>query len=169
MIFSEEMDKAMKFGYKFNILRGYIFQKEIIFNGYIEDIYQIKQAHSKDHPMYLISKLLLNSLYGKFGMNYQFEEIIFISNDEIINLIDKGNFISAIINLNENKSLISYHKNYESDDLLLFGHNYNISISIASAVSAYSRTYMTHFKNNDDYNLYYTDTESIFIDKPLNL
>ena len=43
-----------------------------------------------------------------------------------------------------------------------------ISIGIASAVTAYSRVYMTQFKNNPDYNLYYTDTDSIFIDKDLD-
>jgi len=27
---------------------------------------------------------------------------------------------------------------------------------------------MSHFKNKDDYKLYYTDTDSIYIDKPLD-
>ena len=27
---------------------------------------------------------------------------------------------------------------------------------------------MSKFKNNPDYNLYYTDTDSIFVDSPLN-
>ena len=41
----------------------------------------------------------------------------------------------------------------------------NISIGIASAITAYSRIHMTQFKNNSDYNLYYSDTDSIYIDK----
>ena len=43
----------------------------------------------------------------------------------------------------------------------------NISIGIAAAITTYSRIHMTQFKNNKDYNLYYTDTESIYIDRPL--
>jgi len=43
----------------------------------------------------------------------------------------------------------------------------NISIGIASAITAYARIHMSQFKINPDYNLYYTDTDSIYIDKPL--
>ena len=45
--------------------------------------------------------------------------------------------------------------------------DHKVSISIASAVTAYSRVYMSQFKNNYMYNLYYSDTDSIFIDKYL--
>lgn len=41
------------------------------------------------------------------------------------------------------------------------------SICIASAVTSYARVHMSKFKNNPDYNLYYTDTDSIYIDSPL--
>ena len=35
------------------------------------------------------------------------------------------------------------------------------------AISAYGRIHMSQFKNKVDYDLYYTDTDSIFINKPL--
>ena len=44
----------------------------------------------------------------------------------------------------------------------------NISLPIAAAVTAYARIHMTQFINNPHYILYYTDTESIVIDKPLD-
>ena len=49
--------------------------------------------------------------------------------------------------------------------------NYNIDIGIASAITAYSRIVMSRYKNNFNLtgNLYYTDTDSIFIDKELDL
>lgn len=52
---------------------------------------------------------------------------------------------------------------------MLDGHKetHNVSIAIASAITAYARIHMSQFKNNSDYNLYYTDTDSIYIDKPL--
>jgi hypothetical protein len=56
-MFSEEINNALKFGYSFKILRGYLFEKDFIFKDYINDLYEIKKAHHKDHPMYLISKL----------------------------------------------------------------------------------------------------------------
>jgi len=168
MIFSPEMDNAINYGYSFKILRGYLFQKSHIFRDYIDALYQIKQSHSKNEPMYLISKLLLNSLYGKFGMDYRFDEHIIISEDELINMIENDYLISEMINLDNNKSLISYVNNNNSDEENIFGNcNYNISIGIASAVTAYSRIFRSQFKNNPDYKLYYSDTDSIYIDKSL--
>jgi hypothetical protein len=48
----------------------------------------------------------------------------------------------------------------------------NINIAIASAVTAYGRIHMSQFKDPKfmskyDYNLYYSDTDSIYIDRPL--
>ena len=34
-------------------------------------MFNIKQNTPKSDPMYLISKLLMNSLYGKFGIHFQ--------------------------------------------------------------------------------------------------
>jgi hypothetical protein len=44
---------------------------------------------------------------------------------------------------------------------------HNINVGIAAAITAYSRIYMSQFKNNPDFNLYYSDTDSAYIDKPL--
>ena len=63
-LFSKEIENAKLYGYKFNIIKGYLFDSKNIFEEYISDLYNIKQSHDKQHPMYLISKLLLNSLYG---------------------------------------------------------------------------------------------------------
>ena len=46
--------------------------------------------------------------------------------------------------------------------------NTNISVAISSAVTAYSRIHMSKFKNLDNITLYYTDTDSVDFDKPLN-
>jgi len=108
MIYSLERTNAItKWGYKIKILRGYLFDKANIFNLYVDDLYQIKQNHNKNHPMYLISKLLLNSLYGRFGMNYKFYDHSIINNNELYDFIDNYS-INEIIELDNNKSLISY-------------------------------------------------------------
>ena len=69
MLFSAEMDNAIKFGYSFEILWGYTFDKGNIFHDYVSILYEMRKTYSKKDPMNLIAKLLLNSLYGKFGMN----------------------------------------------------------------------------------------------------
>jgi hypothetical protein len=52
---------------------------------------------------------------------------------------------------------------------MLYGtlETHNVSIAIASAITAYARIHMTQFKNNPDFILYYTDTDSAYVDKPL--
>ena len=117
--------------------------------------------------MYLISKLLMNSLYGRFGMN----EILYIheitEDSKLNNYIDKYS-INEIISLNNNKSLISYFDNNIKDNIILNNETFsNISISITSAITAYSRIHKTQFKNNPDFELFYTETDSIDIDTPL--
>ena len=41
------------------------------------------------------------------------------------------------------------------------------NVAIASAVTAYARIYMSQFKNKDDFESLYTDTDSIIIDREL--
>lgn len=69
VIFSEEMFKYIQYGYNFKVIRGYLFDRQNIFKDYINDLYKIKESLNKDEPMYLVSKLLMNSLYGRFGMS----------------------------------------------------------------------------------------------------
>jgi len=59
----------MKYGYKFKILRGYTFKQDIIFADYVKFLYEMKVHSEKNSPDYIIAKLLLNSLYGRIGMN----------------------------------------------------------------------------------------------------
>src|SRR5882762_5803605 len=163
------MDNAIKYGYKFKIINGYLFEKANIFSEYIDILYEIKENSNRNDPMYLISKLLLNSLYEKFGMDYRFDEYVIISDNELIKYVERDYLISEVISLDNNKSFVSLSRNIDSDETKLIADSkYNISIGIASAITSYSRIYMTHFKNNDNYNLYYTDTDSIYIDKPLD-
>jgi hypothetical protein len=79
MIFSEELINAEKFGYKFNILWGYKFERKNIFKDYVTKLYNLRLQYPKSNPLNLIAKLLLNSLYGRFGMIDSFSTI------EIIN------------------------------------------------------------------------------------
>lgn len=164
--FSEELLKAKELNYKIEILKGYTFEKKYIFNDYVDFFYTMKLNSPKSSPHYTIAKLFLNSLYGKFGMNPVKEEhlVISSSNSEIYyNKLD----VTNVINFNNNTELISYLENkdviYKDDNL----KNLNTSVGIASAITAYARIYMYQFKNFKNTNVYYTDTDSIAIDKKL--
>jgi hypothetical protein len=177
MFFSDELKNALKTGYKFNILKGYIFDKEEIFKDYMTTLYQIKENSSKtgaepNNTRYYIAKLLMNSLYGRFGMSPVFENHLIIDNNELEDYSDKYDVIPKFlgdINDENTKILISYldynnikHANINSLD----NKSPNVSIPISSAITAYSRIFMAQFLNKDD--IYYMDTDSLYTTKPLD-
>jgi hypothetical protein len=172
MIFSEEMNEYLKYGYQFKVLRGYLFDKGYIFKDYVEDLYKIKQSVSKDDPMYAISKLLLNSLYGRFGMNYNtlVSKHVIIYNVLSYQLLDK-HIINDIIELDNDQILVSYVPR-DVDEILNLEYfdniKFNISIGIAAAVTACARIHMSQFLGDKSLNVLYTDTDSIDIDKQLD-
>ena len=174
-VYSAEMDNALRFGYQFEILRGYEFKMGFIFKDYVNKMYNLRLEYDKSHPMNLIAKLLMNSLYGKFGMRDDITRMIILPNvsledkQEVLEFIDTfntsildhsdlGNHVVIIIN-----SITDIHYNEDLD----FYHGTEVNIGIASAVTASARIFMSFLKNNPEYKLYYTDTDSWFINKPL--
>jgi hypothetical protein len=159
----------MKYGYTFEIKRGYIFEQANVFSNYVLDLYEIKNSHDKSHPLYFVSKLLLNSLYGKFGMNYEqlFESQIIINNNELFDLID-NNTITEVLDLENNKSLISITDDNKIENYLHEDIYSNISVSISSSITAYSRIFMSYYKIKYSDSLFYSDTDSIFLNIDLD-
>ena len=171
MIFSEEMDNAKKYGYKFNILWGYTFERKNIFKSYVDTLYELRLKFDKTNPLNLVAKLLLNSLYGRFGMIDTFPDISIFKNKKSYLKFEK-NHSDDILSIQELGEKIMVKHRSENKDLQteLYGNleTHNVSIAIASAITAYARIHMSQFKNNSNYNLFYSDTDSIYIDKPLN-
>ena len=67
--FSKELKLTLTLRYKIEILERELYGRGRLFENYVTELYKIRQSYSKDDPRNYISKLLLNSLYGKFGMN----------------------------------------------------------------------------------------------------
>ena len=157
MYTSVEIKNAEKYGYEFEILSGYIFSSEDLFSNYVNSIYKMKESSSKGTAMYTISKLLLNSLYGRFGLNPKLDKYMITSKKDMENKLAKDlPFLEERIDFG-NLSMCSFH-----------GKSINSSnVAIAIFVTAYARTYMSQFFNVKGLSLYYTDTDSLFFDKPL--
>jgi hypothetical protein len=168
VIFSEEMFKYMEFGYNFKIKKGYLFERQNIFRNYINDLYKIKESLNKNEPMYLISKLLMNSLYGRFGMNNEMSNHLIINNNDLTNIINKLYVRDSkidILDLNNGKTLLTVLFKDENQETLT---NRDISIPIAAAITAYSRMFMSDLIYNPNLNIVYMDTDSIFITSTLS-
>ena len=78
----DEYHTCVNRGYNIKIIKGYKFKYTNIFKDYVETLYNLRQQYTKDNPMNLIAKMLMNSLYGKFGMKSENNKVeIFDTND----------------------------------------------------------------------------------------
>lgn len=181
-IFSDEMNNAMKYGYTFEIIKGYEFERGDIFSAYVNKMYNLRLEYAKGTPMNLIAKLLMNSLYGKFGMKLESTVIdMYDSNNEfeldmfntlldtlpesIIDWIKIDNHYLII-----RKNILAY-SNGENDENY---HGIDVNVAIAAAVTAGGRVWMSIFKNDNKLikncpilKLFYSDTDSVVVNKPL--
>jgi hypothetical protein len=173
LYFSEEIKSWLKLGYKVKLNSGYSFEKiPSPFKDFINDFYKIKKENTN---LKFLAKSFLNGLYGYFARNP------IISQIEIISDLDKKwEFINEcdwIENLNKNDWLIKKSSEFNYNQIYNeFSSNYKYqfnkvksNIAIASAITSYARIYMQNFKLLPNTVLYYTDTDSIIINKPLNL
>jgi hypothetical protein len=176
-VFSEEIKYCKPLGYKFEIVKGYKFKKSTtVFKSYVEKMYELRQQYSKGHPLNLIAKLLMNSLYGKFGMKPT-KNVVEIFNltkeDETKQLseflsdfgesIDSYTVLESEFVIIDRKDVSNY--SYTESQDMFFG--LDINVALASAITASGRIFMGRFKNNSNFKLYYSDTDSIIINREL--
>lgn len=170
--FSDELYNASKYGYKFKIKRGYLFDRGNLFTDYVDFLYDLKKNSLKNTPNYIISKLLLNSLYGRLGMNPLCEQHLILSNDKALKLYPKID-VTNVLDLKNGKELLSFFNKspLEDSDADLSDNKFdikNVSVVVSSVVTASARIHMTQFKTDNRFSLYYTDTDSIDIDGELD-
>ena len=184
MIFSEEIKEALKDGYTFNLKYGYKFERgKNLFKNYVETMYEIKK-NTKDPIERALSKLLLNSLYGKFGMKDITSSMKIMSKNEAKKITNNYNY-SLFSDLDNGKVLIKYSsiiddslrkllKNFDSNpqsitiNSLTKSRGVPSAVQISAAISAYARISINKFKNIPANPCIYSDTDSVVLTKPLN-
>jgi len=145
--------------YDFKIIKGYHFKSGNIFFNYINDMYNLRLKYPKSDPMNLLAKLLMNSLYGRFGMKDIQTLSIFVDKDQ---LKQQGNELVTSIKLDDNLFFI--------EAIVDDSKQFEINVGIASIITAYSRVHMQKIKKfclDNGIIIYYFDTDSIFTNKPL--
>lgn len=183
--FSEEIKYALKLGYKFKYLQGISYNKGIVFKDFVEYLYAIRLKFPKGTPLNILIKLIMNSLYGKFGMKLNITESKLINNEEIkeyISIYDVKNISTfgekSLITIEKEPVLekldalfanqnLSF-KRYESLRKLKVNVNENSAVHIASAITAYGRIEIDKFKRDPALDVYYSDTDSIFCKYPIS-
>lgn len=155
---SEELKNAVKYGYQVDIKYGYHYKsKAYLFDKYVDTLYEMRLTYPKADPMNLICKLLLNSLYGRFGLNPSLQMITTTEEYDPKYLLDTKKLVNNTLYFypdDRNRDLTTVCK---QEDLL-------ISLPLAMFTTAYARIFMSKFKMEYQNNLYYSDTDSLYLD-----
>ena len=187
--FSEEIKFAASKGYEILITKGYTFDKvDNVFDKYVSNFYNIK-SNTSNVVEKAVSKSFLNNLIGRFGLSINKPKTELV-NDTKYNELLQTKSLSGIAIPIEDCYLVSYNNktskkicdssnvdykntlhnnlknNEESEHSFL-----DVSIAIASAVNSYARIFITKTKLdiiNKGGNIYYSDTDSIVTNIPLN-
>ena len=186
--FSEELKFAALNGYKIFVLKGYTFNKVYdIFNKYVDNFYRIKSG-TKDIVEKSVTKSLLNNLLGRFGLDIDkpktslvdyakynellqtkiINNVIQIEDKYLITYTDKvSKLICDDANVDYKNTVLNSLKNKEESEQTFS----DVSIAIAASVTSYARIFINKVKLdvlNKGGNIYYTDTDSVVTNIPLD-
>jgi DNA polymerase type B, organellar and viral len=162
---------------------GYKFKKiSNIFEDYVNTFFEDK-LNAKSIVERNIAKLMLNSLYGKFGMKDIENTLKIVSHKTAINITKNYNY-SMLSNLSNGNKLIKYSNRISSDLRNAIKENtvtdikdnkglfklrgVPSAIQIAVAISGYSKNLMHKYKNIPNNPCIYTDTDSVVLQYPLD-
>lgn len=144
---SAELKLAADMGCQFDVDYGYYFQEDYIFNEYIDKMYPLKE--NGDSATRDIAKLMLNSLYGKFGQNRK----------KLILMKYIGADLKGKIPYDQEHALYQEETNSRATFIIP---------SIASWITSCARTeLMKWLLKSGEQNIYYCDTDSVVSTKPL--
>lgn len=164
--YSEELKYARRLGYTVIPLTGYLFQKmESPFKEYVNYHFESRLQAKKDgnEALSFVYKILMNSLYGRFGINPNSTKTELCDSKRYHFLMKQDSFITAHP-IKENQYMVYYHT-VMVDDSFHWAPPKNSAVQLSAAITACARIYMYPFISRDD--CYYTDTDSIVLGNPL--
>jgi len=166
VFFSEELIYAKTIGYDIHPLRGYLFSKKEnkLFDRFITETYEKRVEAKKrgDNALVFIYKILMNSLYGRFGINPRSTVTEVCEKARHDKLLEKGN-IQLSTQLGDKYYMVSYISNptdVSDEDWPRLS-----AVQISAAITASARIHMYKYISRDD--CYYTDTDSAILGSPL--
>lgn len=156
-----EIEYALKHNHIKKVMRTVVYSKRNIFKNYVDFFYKQKQAYKKDgnKPYENITKLFLNSLYGKFGQRGY-------SQDVDVDHFGEVPCRELIINIETNRvywKTVLINTQITDKDGEKPRHTFT---AISSHITAYARIYLWKLiKKAGIKHVYYCDTDSLFVDK----
>lgn len=164
--YSEELKYARGLGYTVLPISGYLFERmESPFRDFVSSLFEsrLDARKSGNESLSYVYKILMNSLYGRFGINPK-STITEVCDEERYNdLIRHSELIFGDM-LSENNYIVAYHSNTGKDEDY-WNPPKNSAVQLAAAITASARIYMYPYISRED--CYYTDTDSVVLGQPL--
>ncbi|KAF3433475.1 hypothetical protein FNV43_RR24577 [Rhamnella rubrinervis] len=140
--YSEELKYTRGLGYKVIPISGYLFEGKVSpFRDFVSSLFDswLEARKEGNQAMAYVYKVLMNSLYGRFGINPK-------------------------STTTENNYIVSYHINIRKDTEH-WNPLKNSAVQLAAAITASARIHMYPYISRED--CYYTDTNSVVLGQPL--
>lgn len=146
-----ELNYAQSIGVKINrVFRGAVFKSGgKFFKPYIDYLYDLRKKSKRDSVDNVLCKLLMNSTYGRFGLNLGREQLVFDQGQH-------GVLPFMEIPVNGEKEVIRLM--IESVEL----ESSFTNVAVAAMVTSYARILMHKLYSRAPDDIYYTDTDSMF-------
>lgn len=147
--YAPELEKALELGYKFDVLEGYRFESSgIIFAEFVRELYAIRST-DKDGPLGQACKLLMNSLYGKFGESPDKKALVCYSSfDDLSRLCREGTV--EIIDETRGIAIQTIEK-----------QSANEHVGIAGTITSAARVELYNAIESASGRVWYADTDSV--------
>lgn len=154
---AREYFTAKKLGaFEGDFLRGYNFMQYRDFSKYVLHFYGMKENAKKKSPDYLLAKLAMNSLYGKFGQNPRlFKETRIIEYKKLLPSFEiNGEIWNVVEIISSNQCIVQ-----KQAELKPF-----LNVAISASITGTQRAYLFEslWKANG---VCYCDTDSIICDE----
>lgn len=153
---SAEVDKLQQIGGHVTVHRALYFRdKKHIFKDFVTKLYSLRREaqEQNDTALAYITKILMNSLYGKFAQRSNVHKIARLEGRKISEMLQKGT------------------KLYEIDDICMIEENRTIEhefTAIAAFVTAYARLELFDMICQYINNIIYVDTDSLHLTCQVN-
>lgn len=166
--YSEELKYAKGLGYTVIPISGYLFErKESPFREFVTSLFESRLEARKEgnEALAYVYKILMNSLYGRFGINPKSTITEVCDEKRYKELVRHSDLIFAEM-LIDNSFVVAYYNNrYTGSDIDYWNPPTNSAVQLSAAITAYARIYMYPYISRED--CYYTDTDSVVLEQPL--
>ena len=179
--FTEELKLAKKVGYKVQLRHGYLFEKKSSpFSLFVKEIVEERKEAKKrgDEPLSYLNKLIIHSLYGRFGIKPE-SNITEICEKERFDMLMSNFEYTMAEPIGNSLYIVSYTgrlqrlQDVPDDDGTLSIQHFSKSrdagsssaVQMSAAITAYARIHMYPYISREG--CYYTDTDSAVLDTPI--